>query len=216
VPGAVVVHSTNYPTADNRMATSSGGANLTPINPTIAAALVAVGGSGLIAIASFLTTRSMVVRQLVAARQSRPWDKQAAAYTDAITAIRWQQARRLRELLVIERGGSLLPEEKPPVDWGELQGRLFAFASPGVLVALKAASDAGIQAEGFRLEVSGLIRKADIMGEHWERETDTTDQIERVIVTARQAVQAANDKDDALIDVIRADLPVSTGGRLRS
>lgn len=86
----------------------------------------------------------MTIRQLAAARQSRLWDKQAATYVDAITAIRWRQVRRSRELSTVVNSGRPLAEEKPPVNWEELQGRLFAFASPEVLVALKAANDAGI------------------------------------------------------------------------
>ena len=34
----------------------------------------------------------------------------------------------------------------------------------------------------------------------------STDEIERLIGKAQRAVQSANDKDDELIDVIRADL----------
>jgi hypothetical protein len=102
----------------------------------------------------------MTIRQLAAARQSRLWDKQAATYADAITAIRWRQARRSSELFTVVNSGRPLPEEKPPVNWEELQGRLFAFASPEVLVALKAAGDAGTLAEGFLLELGGQIRKA--------------------------------------------------------
>ena len=169
----------------------------------------------------------MTLRQLTAARQSRLWDKQAATYADAITAIQWQQARRRRELSAAVHTGRLMPEANPPVDWGELQGRLFAFASPEVLVALKAAGDAGNLAEGSCLELQDLTRKAvelrldsketyaELYDEHnFHREIDSTDEIERLIGKAQRAVQSANDKDDALIDVIRADLQGHKGRAL--
>ena len=168
----------------------------------------------------------MTLRQLAAARQSRLWDKQAATYADAITAIRWRQERRRRELFTVVNSGRPLPEENPPVDWGELQGRLFAFASPEVLVALKAAGDAGILAEGFLLELGGQIRKAidftvdsrlseALHGDYdFDREADSSDEIEPLIAKAQRAIQSANDKDDALIDVIRADLQGDEGRAL--
>ena len=168
----------------------------------------------------------MTIRQLAAARQSRLWDKQAATYADAITAIRWRQVRRSRELSTVVKNGRPLPEEKPPVNWEELQGRLFAFASPEVLVALKAANDAGILAEGFLLvlrimigkavglKVDDLIRKADDPDSYLDRAYDSTDDIELKIGNAQRAIQSANDKDDALIDVIRADLQGDEGRAL--
>jgi hypothetical protein len=193
------------------------------VNSTIVAALIAGGATAVVAVASFLTTRSMTLRQLAAARQSRLWDKQAATYADALTAIRWRQVRRRLELLTVVNRGRSLPEEKPPVNWEELQGRLFAFASPEVLVALKAAGDAGILAEGFLLELGGQIRKAidfvvdsrlseALHGDYdFDPEADSSDEIKPLIAKAQRAIQSANDKDDALIDVIRADLQGDEG-----
>lgn len=185
------------------------------MDPTIAAALIGVGGATLVAITSFLTTRAITARQLADARQSRIWDKQAAAYTDAIAGVQWQTARRNRELAMIELTGSDPLDDAPsPVDWAELQGRLFAFASPRVLVALKAASDAGQEAKRITTHLFGLITFAVTPGEQWDRTTDSTDEIERAIEAADRAAQAANDKDDALIDAIRADLHGEKGRAL--
>jgi hypothetical protein len=132
---------------------------------------------------------------------------------DAITAVQWQQARRRHALGAAGNTGHLLPEEKSPVDWGNLQGQLLAFAAPAVLIALKAANDAGLRASGFCLELADVIRKAiesrDQDGDYppwYEPEIDSTPHIRHVQEAARQAVQAANDKDDALIEAIRVDL----------
>jgi hypothetical protein len=184
------------------------------VNPIVAAALIAGGASALVAVTGFLTTRSMTVRQLAAARQSRLWDKQAAIYADAVSAIRWQQDRRHHEFFALEHGGGRPPKEKPPVDWVELQGRLFAFASPEVLTALKAASDAGLLARGMCNQLYFLIRNAVDADRAFDRENDSTDEIERVIDETRQAVRDAGDRDDVLIDVIRADLQGERGRAL--
>ena len=176
------------------------------MNSTIAAALIGVGGSVMVAIAGFWTTRSITLRQLGEAHNSRIRDRQAAAYTDAITGVQSRQAKRNHDLFNVEQFGRPAPDENTPVDWTELQGRLFAFASPDVLVALRAAGDAGLKAEGLFAALEVLIRVADKVGDRWERSADTTDEIERLIGRAEQAVRVANGEDDALIDLIRESL----------
>jgi hypothetical protein len=187
------------------------------MSPIIAAAFIGVGGSVLVAITSFLTTRAITARQLADAHRSRVWDKQAAAYTDAIVGVQWRQGQRNRQLAVIKMLGREPPgstQPASPVDWTELQGRLFAFASPQVLSALQAASEAGREAESRTTHLFGLITFAVEPGEQWNRETDSTDEIERAVEAADQAAQAANDKEDALIDAIRADLHGERGRAL--
>ncbi len=74
-------------------------------------------------------------------------------------------------------------------------------------MALKTASDAGNRAEAFCLELYGLMREAiDFEDRNFGRAEDFTDKVERVIDGTWKAVQVANDRDDALIDAIRADL----------
>lgn len=85
---------------------------------------------------------------------------------------------------------------------------------PEVLAALKAASDAGNLARSFCNQLRFLIRKAVDADRPFDRANDSTDEIERVINETRQAVRAANDRDDALIDVIRADLQGEHGRAL--
>jgi hypothetical protein len=145
------------------------------------------------------------------------WDKQAATYTDAIVAVQWRTTRRNKELAMIEMLGREPPGNTPssPVDWTELQGRLFAFASPEVLSALRAAGYAGEQAERLATHLFGLITFTVSPGEQWNRATDSTDEIERAIESADCAAQAANDMDDALIDAIRADLHGEKGRALK-
>jgi hypothetical protein len=187
------------------------------MDPITAAALIGVGGSVLVAVTSFLTTRAITARQLADARQSRIWDKQAATYTDAIAGVQWRTARRNRDLATIKLLGRQPPDSahgNSPVDWAELQGRLFAFASPQVLAVLKAAGGAGQEAERLTTHLFGLITFAVSPGEQWNRATDSTNEIERAIESADRAAQAASDKDDALIDAIRADLHGENGRAL--
>jgi hypothetical protein len=140
------------------------------MSPTIVAAIIAAGSTGIVAIAGFFFNWSSTKRTVAAgtgntarvletARSDRVWDKRATAYVDAITAVQWQQARRRRTLFAAGNSGRLLPEEKSPVDWGNLQGQLFAFAAPAVLIALKDANDAGLRASGFCLELADVICK---------------------------------------------------------
>jgi hypothetical protein len=188
------------------------------------AAVIAGGWTALVAVAAGRTTRTVTrhtidastantIRALEAARSDRLWDKQAATYSDAITAIRWRQARRQRQFIAAGRG-RMLADEKPPVEWWELQGRLFAFASPAVLLAFKTASDAGIRADGSWLELDLLVHEADTLDAEFDPVADSTPEMDRVREAARQAVQAANDKDDALIQAIRDDLHNEGGSAL--
>lgn len=187
------------------------------MDPTIAAAIIGIGGSVLVAVTSFLTTRAITGRQLADARQSRIWDKQAATYTDAIAGVQWRTARRNRDLATIKLLGRQPPDSahgNTPVDWAELQGRLFAFASPQVLAAVKTAGDAGQEAERLTTHLFGLITFAVSPSGQWNRSADSTDEIERAIGSADRAAQTANDRDDALIDTIRADLHGEKGRAL--
>lgn len=188
------------------------------MNPTIAAALIGVGGSVLVAITGLLTTRAITARQFSEAHQGRIWDKQAATYIDAINGVRWRTAQRDRELTVIKFTGRQPASPDPadrPVDWTELQGRLFAFASPEVLIALRTAGDAGRVADDRITKLFGLITFAVPLGEQWNFISHSTDEIEQAIESADHAAQAASDLDDALIDAIRADLHGRNGRALK-
>jgi hypothetical protein len=132
------------------------------------------GGSVLVALTSFLTTKIITSRQLADAHSSRMRDKQASTYIDAITGIQWRTANRNRELAVIKMTGrNQAVHSDSPVDWTELQGRLFAFASPEVLVAMRAAGDAGTRADQRTTDLFALILYAVEPDEQWSRERNS-------------------------------------------
>ena len=96
------------------------------------------------------------------------------------------------------------------MDWNELQGRLFAYASPAVLVALKAASDAGLEARARYRDWQDMVaREVDTNlagGPGRPVDVTATPAVLAAAQAVRPAVQAANAKDDALVEMIRADL----------
>ena len=195
-------------------------ASLLHVNPSVEAAFIAGGvslislaGTVVVAVSGFGNTRRVSGETIAAAadnaHRDRLWAAQAAAYVDTIVDVQWQQARRLRQLIYIATGDPL-PADKPPVDWNELQGRLFAYASPAVLVALKAASDAGLEARArYRNWHDMILREVDTNlagGPGTPVDITATPAVLAAAQAVTPAVQFANDKDDTLIEVIRADL----------
>ncbi len=181
---------------------------LPDMDPIIVASTIAAGSTGVVAIAGFfinwLTTKRTVsagtentIRALEAARSDRIWDKKAATYTDAIAGLRHMQGVRSRQLTsTIVTEGPPPKLSDPPVNWADLEARILAFASPTVLEAFQAASDAGLKTRHLyrewdeaRRPQSGVMRSPDELRQ-----------------ALRAAVQAADAKDDALIDAMRADL----------
>jgi hypothetical protein len=179
------------------------------MSDVVEAALVGVGGSVIVAVVGFLTNYFTTRRQIAGAHQASVWEKQATTYADAITAIRYQQERRRRDALaaVFKVAPDPTEPDRPPVRWTDMQGRLFAFASPAVLVAVKAASGAGneaaarygqwaaLQAQADNIRAAGgPVLPADIAG------------LAPAVEALKKAVQEANAKDDAIIEAIRVDL----------
>ncbi len=212
-----------------------GGANLPGMNPIIAAALIALGGSITsllgavgVAISGYRNTKKVTektvqastgntIRALDAARGDRLWDKQATAYVDAIAGVRWQQLRRQRQLNTLDPGDPL-PADKSPVDWDELEARLLAYASPAVLLALKTASDAGRKARDlyntWTFMADDERRSNDLRGAGIAAPARPAQILIDAAEAVRPAIQHANDKDDALIDAIRTDLHGKAGRAL--
>jgi hypothetical protein len=187
------------------------------MNLVVEAALIGVGGSVIVAVVAFLSSFFTTRRQLGDAQRARVWDKQAAAYVDAVTAVRWQQERRQRQFRALARGTVLVASdavraEQAPVDWSELGPRLFAFASPAVLKAMQAASYAGIEARSRYQKWEESVREARAMDV--DKEPHVMANLHSGHQAAKQALQAADDKDDALIEAIRVDLHGKAGAAL--
>lgn len=86
---------------------------------------------------------------------------------------------------------------------------MLAFLAEGFLLVLRITIGKAVD-----LKVDDLIRKADDPDSYLDRAYDPTDDIEQKINNTQRAVQSANDKDDALIDGIRADLQGDEGRAL--
>jgi hypothetical protein len=121
----------------------------------MAAALIGVGGSVIVAVVGFLTTRAITGETLrassAAAREGRLWDKRSAAYEAALAELASRQVRQRRVRRLIGKpadtlkGVEALQEYFATRDtpgWAEMQGRLLAYASKPVLDALEAARTA--------------------------------------------------------------------------
>lgn len=192
------------------------------MNPVVEAALVAVGGSVIIALASFLTTRSATRRTIAAsadsAREARVWDKRAAAYVDAIAGIRHRQT--IRENRAQSLRTDLLPPDLPeaPVSWPDVEARVLAYASPAVLRAFQASSDAGrrhsaaSQQRAYMAEhgqEAAALRAQGAPGPAWTGMTPA-----EAAQAAKEALADATAKDDALIEAIRVELHGEAGRAL--
>jgi hypothetical protein len=146
--------------------------------------------------------------QIEADRRSRVWEKQAVAYTDAIAGIR--QRQKVRGGLWQGMLTGTEPERPPvPVDWVPLEAQLLAYASPGVLDALAAAAASGTDYEtavdqwkfsrqqAQSAAATGIPLPPGLRPEH-ERER------------VEYLLRIANDLDDRLMDLIRAELHAGT------
>jgi len=125
------------------------------VDPVLAAALIGVGGSVIVAVVGFLTTRAITGETIKAnsatAREGRLWDKRSAAYEAALAELASRQVRQQRVLRLITTSPDTLKAvealqeyfaSRDTPAWAEMQGRLLAYATNPVLEALEAARTA--------------------------------------------------------------------------
>jgi hypothetical protein len=111
------------------------------------AVFVGVGGTVIVGVSGFRSTRHATERTVQAAQEDRLWHKKAETYADALAATS-ARAKWLSELMGTARrvhddaGGIAflenLPEHLPgqsEQEWLNLQGRLRAYGAPQVLQA---------------------------------------------------------------------------------
>ncbi|HUN34165.1 MAG TPA: hypothetical protein VMU95_19355 [Trebonia sp.] len=201
------------------------------MDPTIAAAWI-TGGVGGLGIAGTVATAIVGSRStrkatettvvaaaattaatLAAAREDRLWDKQCAAYQEALSGLLHSQSKRQHDLRMYRLNEEaeqqikdfLASYEKPA--WFEAQGRLIAYASEAVLEAFKVAREADNEVygryqqwqmlaeeatEAFRSGRPGAVQEVKKKGEAHKATT--------------QAIEEANAADEALIKLIRNEL----------
>ncbi len=186
------------------------------------AALIGVGGSVIVAVVGFITTRAITaktintasadtLRGLDAARADRLWEKQGDTYTDALRLVRnrmavrknQHRARQVRwddetELRIAE---SIADPGLPDIH--DVLTRLMVFATQAVSDAAQASWNAD---DEYRAAL-GKWRNTP-PGSQAQTDWDELD----------AAIVSANDIDDRLLDVVRADLhqlPSQTDGGQR-
>lgn len=192
------------------------------MNPSIEAAwiagssgflgvLVGVTGTAIVARIGFKSTRAAtdatvagslatVRDQIEADRQSRIWEKRADAYTDFIAVIQHRQDVRQvmwREMVT----GAELERPAATLDTKQVEARLIAYASNEVIRATQAAGAAG------------QLYEVDVAAWHIlieQRRMSAGPPPTEAREAAEEAQKEANRLDDALTDIIRAELHAGT------
>ena len=183
------------------------------MDPTVTAAAIGVGGTVIVGVAGF-SAAIWTTRQTIAhARESRIWDKRAAAYEAALTELANRQVRRLRAMRSggdVSKVPELLAEFHAAQDtpaWPEVEGRLLAYCSQRVWDVLEAVRAADRAASESFDQLMEQVKAA--------RQTSGDD---RPPVTREKYVDAAPlgkstaalvdcaKHDSMLVDLIRAEL----------
>jgi len=165
-------------------------ASLPRMDPLLAAATIGVCGTVIVGVAGFGASIWTTRKTIQHARDTRMWDKRAELYVDALAAVHYRQAKRERDMRTFRLGdeddrheAAYLAGYTPP-DFHQLEGRMLAFASHQVTEATQASSTAHMRAMS--------ARKSRLDDAAKDR--------------AQEARKAADDADDALVELIRAEL----------
>lgn len=160
------------------------------MNSVVLAATIGVGGTVIVGLAGFSAAIWTTRKTIQHARDTRMWDKRAEVYVDVLAAVHYRQTKRERDMRTWH-----LPEEDDQheaaylanytqPDFHQPEGRQLAFASQPVITAVQASSTAdmyAMSASRSRLDDAAADR-------------------------AQAARKAANDADDAVVELIRAEL----------
>lgn len=188
------------------------------MDPTIAAALIGVGGVVIVAVAGYWTTIRTTRMTLAAAKDGRIWESRATAYVDALAAVHYRQVRREYDTRSYRLDGdgearakAYLDAYKAP-DWYELEARLQAFASQPVVTTTQAGAKAHMAAvtayQAWQLAAGQTgadneARRQGIPVPSPPGEASGNIALHKAQVEARKA---ADDADDALVELIREEL----------
>jgi hypothetical protein len=179
----------------------------------IVGVLVGVGGTVTVAVLGSRNTRkataeaiaagaAQIGTQIEADRRNRIWEKQATAYTDAITGIMHRQKVRSGQMDGVITGSE--PARPPvPVDWRELEGRLIAYSSPAVIEGLRQAAAAG---EAFDSAVGMWVAARAEARDTARWGVPPSHSPGDARKSAEETFAEANALDDKLMDTIRAEL----------
>ena len=170
------------------------------------AAAIGVGGTAIVGVAGFATAAWTTRGTVKHAHESRVWDRRADVYIDTLAALNYRQIRRGFETLTHpvdeqtrQRAQTYLDGHDE--DWPGLEARLQAFASEPVFSAVQASSTAHRDA----IRAFESWRALAIMPGGSPESA--------AVQEARKAAEAA---DDAVVELIRAELQGSRGRQLGS
>jgi hypothetical protein len=174
--------------------------------------LVGVTGTAIVARIGFRSTRdataaataatlTTVRAQIEADRRNRIWEQRAAAYTDFIAVIQHREDIRQGQMQGMITGSE--PERPPaPLDTKLLEARIIAYASHDVILASKESGTAGQRFESEAALWHTYVEQGRMSPDIWPAGPRPAD----ARGAATKALEEANRLDDALIDLIRAEL----------
>jgi hypothetical protein len=188
------------------------------MDPTIAAALIGVGGVVIVAVAGYWTTIRTMQMNLAEAKAGRLWESRATAYVDALAAVHYRQVKREYDTRSYRLDGDGEARAKAYLDaykapaWYELEARLQAFASQPVVTATQAGAKAHMAAAAAyqawhtaagQTGAGNEARRQGIPVPSLPGEASGNVALHQAQVEARKA---ADNADDALVELIREEL----------
>jgi hypothetical protein len=176
----------------------------------IAAATGTVGliGTVVVGVSGFRNTRSATEQSIQGDRVLRLWDKRAAAYEEALTAL----LNRKEERRALLAGGWVTQEWQQRAqallaaydqgEWWAMNGRLMAYSSNVVADAVDAANEAHRRVMEANERVKNLEDQVRTAGVN----CGVVDATAAARQTLRVALQDSSAKENALVDIIRSEL----------
>jgi hypothetical protein len=203
-----------------------GARSLRSMVPVMWAALIGVGGSVIVALVGFYTTRHISVMTMRVsmdeAHNNRIWDKRAVAYERALAELANRQVRRERAIYLPT--DTMTPTEtmtaaklletyfavRDTPEWSEAEGQLLAYSTQDVWDALKNARSAERTAAGlFDDDLVGPMHKASDLqeaGHHSASQRVIDEQLLPAVQRTSDGLSGSAERDQALIDQIRKEL----------
>jgi hypothetical protein len=194
------------------------------MDPTLAAAAIGVGGTVVVGVAGFSASIWNTRRTIASGREGRLWDKRAPAYEGALIEIVIRATKRNRWLnsssqtWTAENTAEYAASQETP-EWSAAQGRLLAYGSQQVLMALGAARSASESvSQAFDRVAEGIEAGESEIAAGTLTPDKAREQVWPLLEAVRHAVGEVADREDELVDLMQTELqgPAKHGpGRLK-
>jgi len=189
------------------------------MDPVIWAAIVGVGGSVIVALVGFFTTRAISGQTMRAsmaeAHDNRIWDKKATAYETALTELANRKLERESALRLPpdpmtagEQLANYFATRDTP-EWLAAEGRLMAYSSKKVWDALQAARSYDCETAGLNSELKERMEEAHQFqrdGNHPGMQQVIDQQVSPAVKKTSEALRTSVERDRALFELIRGEL----------